>query len=108
MKKDFTHTIQETETEYVWRVSLSVGHQILLNEKEAKGYWGPGVFLTTGDRHSPWYLTQRATYWAGGLNPLEKGDPLAIVGIVNQLVENAQKAACLQKMYDQELKQESQ
>lgn len=75
----------------------------MLSEKEAEGYWGPGVFLTTGDNRAPWTLTQRAAYWAGGLNPLERGDPLAITGSVDHLVENIQKAACLQMMYDRQL-----
>ncbi|XP_040977178.1 uncharacterized protein LOC121232785 [Aquila chrysaetos chrysaetos] len=104
LKKDFARAAKESETEYVWRVSLSGGDGILLSEKEAEGYWGPGVFLTTGDRRAPWSLTQRAAYWAGGLNPLERGDPLAITGTVDQLVESVQKAACLQMMYDRELK----
>ncbi|XP_074666883.1 LOW QUALITY PROTEIN: uncharacterized protein LOC141917524 [Strix aluco] len=104
LKKDFARTAKESETEYVWRVSLSGGDGNLLSEKEAEGYWGPGVFLTTSDRRAPWSLTQRAAYWAGGLNPLERGDPLAITGTVDQLVERVQKAACLQMMYDQELK----
>jgi len=55
------------------------GDGILLSEREAEGYWGPGVFLTTGDRRAPWSQTQRAVYWAGGLNLLERGDPLAII-----------------------------
>uniref|UniRef100_A0A663EGK8 Uncharacterized protein n=1 Tax=Aquila chrysaetos chrysaetos TaxID=223781 RepID=A0A663EGK8_AQUCH len=104
LKKDFARTAKESETEYVWRVSLSGGDGILLSEKEAEVYWGPGVFLTTGDRRAPWSLTQRAAYWAGGLNPLERGDPLAITGTVDQLVESVQKAACLQMMYNRELK----
>uniref|UniRef100_A0A8C0IIM2 Uncharacterized protein n=1 Tax=Bubo bubo TaxID=30461 RepID=A0A8C0IIM2_BUBBB len=104
LKKDFARTAKESETEYVWRVSLSGGDGILLSEKEAEGYWGPGVFLTTGDHRAPWSLTQRVAYWAGGLNPLERGDPLAITGTVDQLVESVQKAACLQMMYDRELK----
>ncbi|XP_075000612.1 uncharacterized protein LOC142079764 [Calonectris borealis] len=103
LKKDFGRTPRESETEYVWRVSLSGGDQILLSEKEAEGYWGPGVFLTTGNYHAPWSLTQRAAYWAGGLNPLERGDPLAITGTVDQLVESVHKAACLQMMYDRKL-----
>ncbi|XP_065592066.1 uncharacterized protein LOC136048350 [Cyrtonyx montezumae] len=103
LKRDFGRSPKESETEYVWRVSLTGGDQILLTEKEAEGYWGPGVFLTTGNNRAPWSLTQRAAYWAGGLNPLERGDPLAITGTVDQLVENVQKAACLQMMYDRKL-----
>ncbi|XP_029876242.1 uncharacterized protein LOC115343847 [Aquila chrysaetos chrysaetos] len=103
LKKEFGRTPKESETEYVWRVSLSGGDQILLSEKEAEGYWGPGVFLITGNHRAPWSLTQRAAYWAGGLNPLERGDPLAITGTVDQLVESVQKAACLQMMYDRKL-----
>ncbi|XP_068277936.1 LOW QUALITY PROTEIN: uncharacterized protein [Nyctibius grandis] len=104
LKRDFSRSSKESETEYVWRVSLTGGDQILLSEREAEGYWGPGVFLTTGDNRAPWSLTQRAAYWAGGLNPLERGDPLALTGSVDQLVENVHKAACLQMMYDRELK----
>uniref|UniRef100_A0A8B9M0A1 Uncharacterized protein n=1 Tax=Accipiter nisus TaxID=211598 RepID=A0A8B9M0A1_9AVES len=104
LKKDFARAAKESETEYVWRVSLSGGDGILLSEKEAEGYWGTGVFLTTDDHRAPWSLTQRAVYWDGGLNPLERGDPLAITGTVDQLVESVQKAACLQMMYDWELK----
>ncbi|XP_052529540.1 uncharacterized protein LOC128076184 [Tympanuchus pallidicinctus] len=103
LKKDFSRSPKESETEYVWRVSLTGGDQIRLTEKEAEGYWGPGVFLTTGNNHAPWSLTQRAAYWAGGLNPLERGDPLAITGTTDQLVESVQKAACLQLMYDRKL-----
>ncbi|XP_048793816.1 uncharacterized protein LOC125689990 [Lagopus muta] len=103
LKKDFSRSPKESETEYVWRVSLTGGDQIRLTEKEAEGYWGPGVFLTTGNNRAPWSLTQRAAYWAGGLNPLERGDPLAITGTTDQLVESVQKAACLQMMYDRKL-----
>ncbi|XP_049671620.1 uncharacterized protein LOC126045078 [Accipiter gentilis] len=104
LRKDFSRMAKESETEYVWRVSLTGGDGILLSEKEAEGYWGPGVFLTTGDHRAPWSLTQRAAYWAGGLNAMERGDPLAITGTVDQLVESVQKAACIQMMYDRELK----
>lgn len=34
---------------------------------------------------------------------MERGDPLAITGTIDQLVENVQKAACLQMMYDRKL-----
>ncbi|XP_069630645.1 LOW QUALITY PROTEIN: uncharacterized protein [Haliaeetus albicilla] len=104
VRKDFSRMAKVSETEYVWRVSLTGGDGILLSEKEAEGYWGPGVFITTGDHQAPWSLTQRAAYWAGGLNPMERGDLLAITGTVDQLVESVQKAACIQMMYDQELK----
>ncbi|XP_071436803.1 uncharacterized protein [Pithys albifrons albifrons] len=103
LKKEYSRTPKESETEYVWRVSLTGGDQILLSEKEAEGFWGAGVFLTTGDNRAPWSITQRAAYWAEGLSPLERGDPLAIVGNVNQIVESVQKAACLQMMHDREL-----
>lgn len=39
---------EETETEYLWTVSLTGGDRILLNGNETSGYWGPGVFLNTG------------------------------------------------------------
>ncbi|XP_068265466.1 LOW QUALITY PROTEIN: uncharacterized protein [Nyctibius grandis] len=104
LKNEYSRNPTESETEYVWRVSLTGGDQILLSEREAEGYWAPGVFLTPGGHRAPWSLTQQAAYWAGGLNPLERGDPLALTGSVDQLVENVQKAACLQMMHDGELK----
>ena len=39
--------------------------QILLIEKESEGYWGPGIFFTTGNHCTPCSLTQRAAYWNG-------------------------------------------
>ena len=70
----------------------------MLSEKEAWVYWGPNVFLTTGDRRAPWSLTQRAAYWAGGIDPRERGEPVIIQGTVDQFMESVQKAACLQMM----------
>lgn len=76
LKRDFSRSPKESETEYVWMVgwtvSLTGRDQILLTEKEAESYWGPGVFLTTGNNRAPWSLTQRAAYWASGLLPLLK------------------------------------
>uniref|UniRef100_A0A8C5TRN6 Uncharacterized protein n=1 Tax=Malurus cyaneus samueli TaxID=2593467 RepID=A0A8C5TRN6_9PASS len=103
LKKDFSRHPRESETEFVWRVSLSGGDQILLSEKEAEGYWGPGVFLTTGDHRAPWSLTQRAAFWAGSLNPLERGDPLAIECTTDEIVESVQKTACIQMMCERKL-----
>lgn len=107
LKKESDCTPKESETEYVWRVSLSGGDHILPSEKEAKGYWGPGVSLTPGDHHAPLPSTQRAAYWAGGLNPLKTRDPFTITRRVDQLIKNVQKVVCLQMMYNRELKQES-
>ncbi|PKU32796.1 endogenous retrovirus group 3 member 1 env polyprotein [Limosa lapponica baueri] len=104
LKKEFSRTPRESETQYVWRVPLSGRDQILLSEQEDEGYWGPVVFLTTGNYRAPWSLTQRAAYWAGGLNPLEQDDPFAITGSVDQLMESVQKAACLQMLHNCELR----
>ncbi|GAB0204356.1 hypothetical protein GRJ2_002901200 [Grus japonensis] len=51
LKKEFGQTPKESETEYVWRVSLSGGDQILLSERQVEGYGG--VFLTTGNHRAP-------------------------------------------------------
>ena len=83
LRKEYARTQGESETEYVWRVSLNGGDQIMLSEKEAGGYWGPNGFLTTGDRRAPWSLTQRAAYWAGGIDPQERGEPVIIQGTVD-------------------------
>ncbi|XP_068856755.1 uncharacterized protein [Aphelocoma coerulescens] len=103
LKKEYGRLPHESETEYVFRVSLTGGDQIQLTEQEASGYWGHGVFLTTGDKRGTWSLTQRAAFWAGGLNPLERGDPLAIIGTPDQLLESVHKAACLQMIHERKL-----
>ncbi|XP_055654992.1 uncharacterized protein LOC129784051 [Falco peregrinus] len=103
LKREYGRLPKESETEYVWRVSLTGGDQIQLSEKEAGGYWGHGVFLTTGNKHAPWSLTQRAAYWAGGLNPLDRGDPLEITSPADQLLESVHKAACLQLIHERKL-----
>ncbi|KGL93484.1 hypothetical protein N301_02881, partial [Charadrius vociferus] len=108
LKRDYGRLPRESETEYVWRVSLTGGDQIPLSEKEARGYWGHGVIAEmnridhpdTGDSSSPWSSTQRAACWAGGLNPLERGDPLAIISTADQLLESVHKAACLQMIQE--------
>jgi len=89
LERDFSCSPKESETEYVWRVSLTGGDQILLNEKEVEGYSRQGVFLTTINSCATWSLTQRAAYWAGRLNPSQRGDPLAITGTVDQLVDSS-------------------
>lgn len=103
LKKEFGRLPHESETEYVFRVSLTGGDQIKLTEQEASGYWGHGVFLTTGDKRDSWSLTQRAAFWAGGINPLERGEPLAIVSTPDQLLESVHQAACLQMIHEEKL-----
>ncbi|TRZ05787.1 hypothetical protein HGM15179_021319, partial [Zosterops borbonicus] len=60
---------------------------------EVSGYWGHGVFFTTGDK----------PFWARGISPLERGDPLAIVSTPDQLLESVHKAACLQMIHEKRL-----
>ncbi|XP_064032321.1 uncharacterized protein LOC135192875 [Pogoniulus pusillus] len=104
LRKEFTRSAGESEVEYVWCVSKTGGDQIRLTEAEATSYWGANVFLTTGNRNGPWSLTQRAAFWAGGFDSKERGEPLVLRGGTNQIMENVQKAACLQMVYDRELK----
>lgn len=48
LQEKYSRRLEESETEYVWRVSLMVGgNRVLLSEEEAGGCWGPGVFLAT-------------------------------------------------------------
>ena len=101
IQEKYSRGSRETETEYVWRVSLTGGDRILLSEDEARGYWGPRVFLTTNDNREPWSLTQRVAYWAGGLDPMERGDPFSIkTPTAGHILESVQKTACLQLMHD--------
>ena len=78
------------------------GDRIKVLEEEAQGHWGPGVFLTMHDGREPWSLTQRAAYWAGGLDPLERGESIP-TPTLSQLTESVQKAACLQLIHDSRL-----
>ncbi|XP_077645570.1 uncharacterized protein LOC144247806 [Lonchura striata] len=103
LKKEYGRLPYESETEYVFRVSLTGGDQIKLTEQEASGYWGHGVFLTTGDKRDSWSLTQRTAFWDGGTNPLERGDPIAIISTLDQLLESVHKAACLQMIHEKKL-----
>ncbi|KAK4819989.1 hypothetical protein QYF61_017368 [Mycteria americana] len=105
LQEKYSRLPRETETEYVWRVSLTGGDRIKLSdEEEVQGYWGPGVFLTIPNTPAPWSLTQRAAYWAGGLDPMERGDPVTIpTAGLDQITESVQKAACLQLVHDQHL-----
>ncbi|KAM9590857.1 uncharacterized protein ACIBXB_005905 [Morphnus guianensis] len=101
IQEKYSRGARETETEYVWRLSLTGGDCILLSEDEARGYWGPGVLLTTNDNREPWSLTQRAAYWAGGLDPMERGDPFSSkTPTVGHILKSVQRAACLQLMHD--------
>ena len=45
MQEKFSRKPGESETEYLWHVSLNGGDRVLLSKEEARGYWGPGVFL---------------------------------------------------------------
>lgn len=103
LKEKYSRRAGESETEYLWRVSLQGGDMVMLNEEEAGGFWGPGVFLTSlpGDHH--YSLTARVAYWAGGMDPQERGEPLSIqTTSYTDLAEAVQKAACIQAMYNRD------
>lgn len=76
--KKNTAGMQRKLKQYVWRISLMGGDSIKLLEEEAQGPWGPRVSITIHNGRQPWSLTQRAAYWAGGLNSLERGEPISI------------------------------
>ncbi|KAM9510009.1 uncharacterized protein ACIB01_019668 isoform 1-T2 [Guaruba guarouba] len=108
LREKYSRRVGESETEYLWRISLQGGDMIMLNEEEAGGFWGPGVFLTTmpGDHH--YSLAARVAYWAGGLDPRERGEPLSIqTTSYSDLAEAVQKAACVQAMYNRDDLQKS-
>ncbi|KFQ87564.1 hypothetical protein N337_13021, partial [Phoenicopterus ruber ruber] len=101
IQEKYSQDPRETETEYMCRVSLTGGDRILLSEDEARGYWGPGIFLTADNNREPWSLTQRAAHWAGGLDPMERGDPFSVkTPTAGRILESVQKTACLQLMHD--------
>lgn len=63
----------ESETEYLWHVSLPRGDCTVLNQDEVYSFWGPGVFLTGGpDLHNePQSTTCQIAYWEGDIDPQE-------------------------------------
>uniref|UniRef100_A0A8B9J1F9 Uncharacterized protein n=1 Tax=Amazona collaria TaxID=241587 RepID=A0A8B9J1F9_9PSIT len=103
LKEKYSRRAGESETEYLWRVSLQGGDMIMLSEEEAGGFWGPGVFLTTTPGEHHYSLTARVAHWAGGIDPRERGEPLSIqAASYSDLAEAVQKAACIQAMYNRD------
>ncbi|XP_052631213.1 uncharacterized protein LOC128136111 [Harpia harpyja] len=103
LQECYGHKLGETETEYLWRVCLTGGDRILLNGDEADGFWGPGVFLNAGPAppDDPRSITSRVAYWAGGIDVLERGEPLLIpIKSLNELSTAITKAACIQAMHE--------
>ncbi|KAM9591119.1 uncharacterized protein ACIBXB_006056 [Morphnus guianensis] len=103
LQECYGHKPGETETEYLWRVCLTGRHRILLNGDEANGFWGPGVFLNAGPTppDNPHSITSRVAYWAGGIDVLERGEPLLIpIKSLNELSTAITKAACIQAMHE--------
>ncbi|XP_074965396.1 uncharacterized protein LOC142064386 [Phalacrocorax aristotelis] len=93
----------ESETEYLWRVSLTGGDRIMLDQGVAAGFWGPGVFLNEGPdpNTEPHSITRRVAYWAGGKDPWDRGEPAAIpIRSLSEVSAAVTKAACLQAMND--------
>lgn len=57
LKGKHSKQAKETETKYVWRVSLIGGYRIKPSEAAAaQRYWGLGVFVTADDSTKPWSL----------------------------------------------------
>ncbi|XP_071891101.1 uncharacterized protein [Anas platyrhynchos] len=103
IQEKFSRRPGESEVEYVWRVSLEGGDRIMLSEEEAGGFWGPGVFLTTTPGDHSYSITARAAYWAGGIDPQERGEPLEIRATgYSDLAVAVQKAACIQAIYERD------
>ena len=103
IKEKYSRLPSESAVEYVWRVSAEGGDRIMLSEDEAGDTWGPGVFLTTMPGDPCYSLTARAAYWAGGMDPRERGEPLEIRAKgYSDLSAAVREAACLQAMYDRE------
>jgi len=80
------------------------GGQDIVVGKGSGRVLGPGCVLNHRRSPSPVVADSEGCVLGGGLNPLERGDPLAITGTTDQLLESVQKVACLQMMYDRELK----
>ncbi|KAK4819789.1 hypothetical protein QYF61_011389 [Mycteria americana] len=103
IQEKFSRQPGESEVEYVCRVSLEGGDRIMLSEEEAGGFWGLGVFLTTTPGEHNYSSTARAAYWAGGIDPQDRGEPQEIkVTGYSDLAAAIQKAACIQVIYERD------
>ncbi|XP_040434397.1 uncharacterized protein LOC121080446 [Falco naumanni] len=103
IREKYSRQPGKSAVEYVWRVSAEGGDRIMLSEDEVGDTWGPGVFLTAILGDHCYSLTTRAAYWAGGMDPQERGEPLEIRAKgYSDLSAAVRKAACLQAMYDRE------
>jgi len=104
LQEKYSRHPEEPEMEYVCRVSLTRGDRILLNEEEARGYEGPGVFLTTTLGDHNYLLTLRSAYWAGSIDLQDRGEPLVIkTSGFSDFVTAIQKAACIQAMHERDV-----
>lgn len=67
-----------TEIECLWQACLTGGDGILLNGEETRGFWSPGVVLNSDPKQPdhPHSVTCWVAYWAGGVDVLERGEPL--------------------------------
>lgn len=80
-RKEYSQTPKESEIEYVWRVSLTWGDQILFSEKETEGCWGQVMTLISYPKSS-FLGWQTQPPWR---------DSMAMVGNINQIVELMKK-----------------
>uniref|UniRef100_A0A8B9B985 Uncharacterized protein n=1 Tax=Anser brachyrhynchus TaxID=132585 RepID=A0A8B9B985_9AVES len=103
IQEKFSRWSGESEVEYVWQASLEGGDRVMLSEEEAGGFWGPGVFLTTTPGDHNYSITAQAAYWAGGIDPQERREPLEIIATsYSDLAVAVQKAACIQATYERD------
>lgn len=85
----------------VWSSS---GDCIAPSEDEENGYWGLGVFLSSGPSlvDAPHSITSHVAYWAGKIDPTEQGEPLVThISSLSELPTATTKPACIQAMQEQ-------
>lgn len=76
LQEKYKRQTGEIETEYIWRLYLTGGDDVLLDGAESYGFWGAGIFLDHGPQppNEPHSLTSRVAYWVGGINNMERGN----------------------------------
>lgn len=102
VQEKYSRNSKEMETEYVWSFLNGRGWHTFKWEGSTK-FQVLSVFLTTGNNWAPRHLTQKAVYLARRLNALERVDPVTIPEDLDKLIENIQKADCLQLMHERSL-----
>ena len=101
LREDSARSGRESETEYVWRVSLSgaTGSCCRKGEREGPGAQAGSSPPAIAEPCGRWL---RAMHWAGGVRPAGEGGSPGPDGHGSSVLGSEQRAACLRMLYGRE------